>query len=159
MEMLKKITPKDWLYIGGAAASLIALAWLMGSRTNIGSGTLTDMPNSTAPDLSTGGGSPGYTNYNFPPVTPTPLADGNAPDQSPAGPCGCNSPSSMGCAGPSQLDNGGAYSGNNQLYAFLDSISPNYAALQKEQLQTYAEYFAAGSTYDTGAGTVSGMLH
>lgn len=155
-KLFSKITPKDWLYIAGAVASLIALYMLFGknSITTPNNGTITDAPADTLAPLVTSP-SPGYTTYNTGPIVPTPLTTAS-PDETAAGPCGCSSPTAMGCAGPSQLDNGGAYSSNQQLYSFLDSISPQYAALQAQQLQTYNEYFATGSTYSSGAGTITG---
>jgi len=152
------LSQKEVLYIAGAAASLIALAFVFSSgKIKLGGttvpGAVSDAP---AGGLADGGGyNPGYTNYNFGPINPQPLADGSAPENSPAGHCGCFAPSLYGCAGPSQLADGTASSDLNNYLNYLRDINPNYQQLYKTQLQSYAAYFAAGEKYSSGAVAIS----
>jgi len=150
----ENISQKELLYVAGAAASLIALAFVFGrGKINLGGttvpGTVSDAPAGGLADA--GGYNPGYTNYNFGPINPQPLADGNAPENTPAGHCGCFAPSLFGCAGPSQLADGTASSDLSNYLNYLRDINPNYQQLYATQLAAYSEYFAAGSKYSTGA--------
>ncbi len=153
------LSQKEVLYIAGAAASLLALAFVFSrGKINLGGttvpGAVSDAP---AGGLSSDGGyNPGYTNYNYGPINPQPLADGSAPENSPAGSCGCFSPSLYGCAGPSQLADGTASSDLNNYLNYLRDINPNYKQLYATQLQSYAAYFAAGEKYSNGVVAISG---
>lgn len=151
----KGLTKRDALYIAGGVASLIALAIALGgfkNRLAAGSGAITDAPQ----DASVGVGgfsSPGYSNYNMPPITPVQL--GPSPDDNPNADCGCQSPTMMGCAGPSQLDDGSANMPLSQLLSFYQSINPVFQQAQQAQLQTYAAYFAEGESYSKGGTPVA----
>jgi len=152
------LSQKEVLYIAGAAASLIALAFVFSrGKIDLG-GTTVPGAVSDAPAgglASTSGYNPGYTNYNFGPINPQPLADGSAPENSPAGHCGCFAPSLFGCAGPSQLADGTASSDLTNYLNYLRDINPNYQKLYATQLQSYAAYFAAGSKFSGGAAPVA----
>jgi hypothetical protein len=158
----EKITKKDVLYIAGAIASLIALFVVFGrGKISLGSGTQSDASEiGTIPLTGNGGtGGPGYTNYNTGPLYPVPLMTPAEQETAAKGGCGCES---FGCAGPSQLDDGSAYSNVNSLLAYYQNTNPYYEQLYKTQLQTYADYFATGQAYATGAGQLnipSGTLH
>lgn len=154
LNALKKVSPKEWLYIGGAVASLAAIAWIAGQQVHPGPGVHTDAPDNAALPLAP---SPGYTSYNVQPITPVPLANAS-PDSTPAGAGGCGCPTAYGCAGPSQLDTGNAYTDTGQLLDFFKQTNPNYANLYATQLGVYDEYFAAGQMYNDGAGTIAGMV-
>lgn len=145
---LAKFTNRDYLYIAGAVASLVAIAVLFKNKQNFGSGTVSDTPNTAIADpagVSIQG--PGYTNYNMPPLNPSPLVP---PGDVPAGDHGCGCPSAYGCAGPSQLDDGSAYTGLSQLLDFYKETNPVYQQAQQAQLQTFASYFADAGSYSTG---------
>jgi hypothetical protein len=147
----KNFTNKDYLYIAGAVASLVAIALVFKNKSSFGSGTISDTPNQAfvdPPGASVSGVTPGYTNYNMPPITPVALVP---PEDTPAGKNGCGCPSAYGCAGPSQLDDGSAYTGLGQLLSFYRDTNPVYQQAQQAQLQTYAAYFNMGETYSAGA--------
>ena len=157
-ELAKKFTGRDYLYVAGALASLIALFVLFKSGkiswSNIGTplaGTQTDAEYPGTPAIAGTSGPTGYTNYNYGPLDPTSaVSQANVPPgDTSAGSCGCNSPSAYGCAGASQLDTG-SYTNDNQLYNFLEQINPTWQQAQLDQMQDYAEYFATGSTYNSG---------
>lgn len=158
----ENISQKEMLYIAGAVASLIALAFVFGTgKIKLGGstvpGAVSDAP---AGGLAESGGySPGYTNYNFGPINPEPLADGGDPGNAPAGHCGCFVPSAFGCAGPSQLADGTASSDLGNYLSYLRDINPNYQKLYATQLSSYSEYFAAGSKYSGGVSPVAVALN
>lgn len=148
-EFFKKFTSKDALYVAGALASLIALAYVFGKKTYTTDGTISDTPN---PAVASPSGatisSPGYTTYNMPPLVAQPLVP---PGDTPAGQNGCGCPSAYGCAGASQLDTGDAYTNVSQLLDFYKETNPFYLEAQQAQLNTYASYFATAQTYNSGA--------
>lgn len=153
----KNISQKEWLYIAGAVASLIALALVFGGgKINFGKGVINDTPNAalgTDPTAPTGGGgTPFYTGYNMPPLNPVSLG---TPGELAAGDKGCCCPSAYGCAGPTQLDDGTAYTGIPDLLGFLRDINPNYQKLVETQQKLYVQMFATGQTYSAGAASVN----
>lgn len=151
----KGLTKRDALYIAGGVASLVALAIALGGFKNrfaAGSGTITDVPQDASAGVG-GFSSPGYSNYNMPPINPVQL--GPSPDDNPNADCGCNSPASMGCAGPSQLDDGSANMPLAQLLSYYQSINPVYIQAQQAQLATYNAYFAMGESYSAGGSPVA----
>lgn len=148
----KHLTQKDLLYVAGAIASLVGIAFLL-NRGKVAlpaatvPGAITDLPASAA--NGAGSFSPGYTGYNFGPLFPEPL--GGAPGDTAAGEKGCCCPSAYGCAGASALDTGAASTDLNSFLDYMKSINPNYQSLVAQQLKTYDEYFALGSRYGTGS--------
>lgn len=142
----KNFSKKDWLYVGGAIASLVAIAYLIAKNNPVAvpTGTHTDLMNDAS--VGTGGGfSPGYTNYNTGSGTPIAGADLAPPPSQIAGmPC-CNE-----CAGGNDLGNGNTYGGLDSLLNFYTQTNPNYVALQQSMLQQYAAYFATGESYAGG---------
>ena len=150
----KNFSRKDWLYVGGAVASLIAVAYLVAKSNGwaIPTGTTTDVKN----DASTGVGgfsSPGYTNYNTGSYGAPPVEAGGdlaaQPSQVAGSPC-CNE-----CAGGNALGTGDTYGGLDSLLNYYTQTNPNYVALQEAQLQQYAAYFATGESYAKGVFTTS----
>jgi hypothetical protein len=144
-----KFTTRDWLYVGGAVASIVALmAYLYHDNTvAIPGGVQTDVQNNT------GAGSPGwngvnYLNYNTGgPSLPVPEGADTAPSNE-AG-CCCGTQRSE-CAGQSSLATGDTFGGLNDLLTYYQNTNPTYVELQKVQMQQYADYFAAGQTYSQG---------
>lgn len=155
---LAKISKKDWLYIGGAVASIVAVAYLMaksnGNLTTAGPQAITDAPMSAA-GLMPGDASAGYTGYNVPTYTesgvPYPSGSDLSPGPSQVAGCCC----AQDCAGNSPLANGSTFGDLNALLTYYQNTNPNYIALQEAQLQKYTEYFAAGQSYSSGAGSVT----
>ena len=152
--MTENISKKDWLYIAGAVASLVAIAVFAASRKvvlpdNTVSGAVSDVA-SNANNASPTGFSPGYTGYNMGPIYPTALIPPEELQAGPAGSCSCNS---QGCAG---VGAGNSATGDlTQYLNYLKETDPNYLALQQAQLQVYAESFAAGSVYTKGVAQIS----
>lgn len=149
----KNFNRKDWLYVGGAVASLVAVAYLISRTTSIAipPGAHTDVQNDPTASLP-GGSSPGYTNYNTgswgsPPIMAG--SDTTAPPPQVAG-CGCESD----CAGGNPLGTGSTFGGLDALLTYYQNTNPNYVALQEANLQQYAAYFATGETYARGGVTV-----
>lgn len=152
----KNFSKKDWLYVGGAVASLVAVAYLIarnnGGMVAVPPGTHTDVLNdaSTSPG---GFSSPGYTNYNTGSYGAPPVEAGGdvsaSPSQLAGSPC-CNE-----CAGGNALGTGDTYSGLDSLLNYYTQTNPNYVALQEAQLQQYAAYFATGESYAKGVFTTS----
>lgn len=156
---LKKISKRDWLYIGGAVASLVAVAYLI-ARNN--SSLITAGPQATtdAPMTAAGAapldGSAGYTNYNVPvydPSTGVPYPSGSDLSPGPSQVAGCCCASD--CAGGSPLADGSTFGDLNALLQYYQNTNPNYVALQEAQLQKFTAYFAAGQSYSSGAGSVT----
>lgn len=148
----KNFSKKDWLYVGGAVASLVAVAYLIAKNNPVAvpPGTHTDVMN----DASTGVGgfsSPGYTNYNTGSYGAPPVEAGSeaGPSQVAGSPC-CNE-----CAGGNALGSGNTYSSLDNLLQYYTLTSPNYVALQEAQLQQYAAYFATGESYAKGVFSTS----
>ncbi len=138
---------KEWLYVAGAFASLLALYMVYrGQGTALPSGTITDVPNTQSGDL------PNYMSFNAvpwdAPVIPLPAGSDVAPDTT-AG-C-CNE-----CNNSDPLATGDAFSSVNQLLTYYQNTNPNYVALQAVQLQRYAALFASGESYSRG-GTPLGV--
>lgn len=152
----KNFSRKDWLYVGGAVASLVAIAYLIAKNNGwaLPTGTVTDIPN----DASTGqpGSSPGYTNYNTGSYGAPPVQAGGdvaaAPSQLAGSPC-CNE-----CAGGNTLGTGDTYGGLDSLLTYYTQTNPNYVALQQAMLQQYAAYFATGEAYSGGVFAVGAPI-
>lgn len=141
----EKLTKKDWLYISGAVASLIALWLIFFWKKPNGSVILPpDATSDTTTAPPTFG--PGYTNYNIQPLVPEPLSGTNPGDVS-AGPCGCSCPSALGCAGTSMLDTGNAYTSLTDLIGYYQSLNPNFASMYSNLTAPYAY----GYTYSGAA--------
>jgi hypothetical protein len=146
-----KFSRKDWLYVGGAVASIVALVAFIviqkRSQVTYGTGTISDIPNSVpASPLN----ATNYLGYNTggPPIAP-PIAAGAdvSPDNSGTSCCCANND----CAGPSPLSSGDTFSGLTALLNYYQNTNPNYVALQAAMTQQYADYFATGATYSGGA--------
>jgi hypothetical protein len=142
---------KEWLYIGGAVASLVAVAYLFSRGKvyfpqNTVSGAVSDA-DSNGNDTGPGGFSPGYTGYNMGPIVPQGLA--TSPEDMPAGIGGSGSCCSRGCAGYSIGDNSTANLA--QFLNFMQNTDPTYLELQRVQLQNYAALFSTGEKYSNGA--------
>lgn len=157
---LKNWSQKDWLYAGGAVASIVALVafavYQNGQKVAVPSGTVTDMQNGamgvpqTLAPIS-------YVNQNVPDLAdalPTQSGADTAPDTSGTSKCGgcCDKAgSSMGnCTGPSPLTTGNTFSSLDHLIDYYQTTNPNYVALQELQLQKYAALFASGESYSRG---------
>lgn len=147
----EKITKKDWLYIGGAVASIAALMLVVKHQNVLfGPGVISDTPN-TALDmaggtavLGSGGSGTGYTNYNVKPLNPTPLP-GTAPEELPAGQNGSCSCSSYGCAGVSPLDNGSADTNLTAYLQFLQDTNPNFLNAYTTQMAPYQSWISGAA--------------
>lgn len=135
----EKLTKKDWLYIAGAVASLVAL-WLIFFWKKTGDVLL---PPDATSDQSVNPVSlpPGYTNYNIQPILPEPLP-GTNPGDTPAGGCGCACPSALGCAGTSMLDTGNAYTSLSDLIGYYQSLNSNFANMYSSLTAPYAFGYA-----------------
>jgi hypothetical protein len=151
----KSWTQKDWLYAGGAVASVIALVWFAMSQkqTAIPSGVVTDAQNLQTP--AAGSNAPNYVNYNTYDVADViPRASGSdvAPDVSntSGSGCGCDRAGNSYCAQASPLSTGNTYSSVDALISYYQNTNPTYVELQKVQLQRYAALFATGETYAQG---------
>lgn len=147
---------KEWLYIGGAVASLVGVAYLFSRGKvffppNTVSGAISDVDTSGGSDGSSY--SPGYTNYNFGPLIPEGL--GTAPEDTPAGVFGASPCCSKGCAGYSSSDTS---TGNLlQFLNFMQNTDPTYLELQRTQLQSYSALFSKGEQYSNGAQVVTAV--
>lgn len=162
---LKKFSQKDWVYIGGAVASIAALilfiAWQNKGKIAIPSGAITDAQNS-------GSATPmepqpvSYLNTNvqdMADILPTPAGADVAPDTSGTSHCGgcCDKAgSSMGyCTGPSPLTTGDTFSSVDKLIQYYQNTNPIYVQLQQLQLQKYAALFASGESYMRGGNYIN----
>lgn len=146
--MEHKLTKKDWLYIAGAVASIIAVIWLFKrQQVPVGVGVTTDVPNNAA--TSPAELNPPYTNYNFGPLFPDPLP-GTQPENTSAGNCGCSAPSAYGCAGASMIDTGQAYSDTAPLLAYFESLTPNFNSVYAGQVAQYAGSQYSGAEANPG---------
>jgi len=152
---------KEWLYIGGAVASLVGVAYLFSRGKvffpqNTVSGAVSDTDNNTdsgPAGFSPGGFSSGYTGYNMGPIVPQGLA--TSPEETPAGIGGSSSCCARGCAGYNVGDNSTA--NLNQFLNFMQNTDPTYLELQRVQLQSYAALFSAGEKYQSGATIVQSI--
>lgn len=134
----ENIKPKDWLYVAGAFASIVALYFAFG-RGGVSGGTnaVTDVPNSEPV-----GAAPNYMTYNMSPYDAPVLQSGADVAPNPAQ-CCCDAQ----CNSASPLADGSAI---GSLLDFYKQINPQYTELQKVQLQRYAAYFATGESYSKG---------
>lgn len=134
----ENIKPKDWLYVAGAFASLVALYLAFGrGRVSAGDGTITDVPNSEP-----AGAAPNYLSYNMAPYNAPILQSGADVAPNPAQ-CCCD----QQCNSASPLADGSAI---GDLLTFYQNINPQYTELQKVQLERYSAYFATGESYSKG---------
>lgn len=152
---IPKITSRDWLYIGGAVASIVALVGFVivqkRGLVQITTPTTSDVPQNASPV----GNTPNYINYNTGYYNAPPIASGSdmAPNVEGTSACGCN----MDCAGSSPLaTNQGTYSSLTSLLQYYQNTNPVYVQLVQAQTQRYAAYFATGETYSRG-GTPIGV--
>lgn len=166
----KKFTTRDWLYAGGAVASIVALLWFIAKTQSTGApvvtapGTLTDALQSavgyTQPGIlsgSNGAPLPNYLTYNSgnpsaPAVMPSPIPAGADMSPNPEG-RSCCCPQTNDCAGGSALATGDTFGSLQDLLTYYQNTNPNYVALQEAQMQEYAEYFASGQSYTGPVGT------
>ena len=90
----KNFTQKDWLYVGGAVASIVALIAFIAyqKRISVPSGTISDIPN-TGVAASPTDSPANYLNYNTPDYAAPPIPSGAdvSPDVSntSCNGCGC----------------------------------------------------------------------
>lgn len=164
-----KFTTRDWLYVGGAVASIVALIAFIYKTQNAGAsvvtapGTLTD---ETQPAvgyaqpglLSDAAPLPNYLTYNMgnpsaPAVMPSPTPAGADMSPNPEG-RSCCCPQNNDCAGNSALATGDTFGSLDDLLTYYQNTNPNYVELQKVQMQEYASYFATGQSYSRGAVTL-----
>lgn len=152
---IPKVTNRDWVYIGGAVASIVALAAFViiqkRSNVSVSTPTTSDIPNPGTPV----GNTPNYINYNTGYYNAPPIQTGSdlSPNTEGTSACGCN----MDCAGPSPLaTNQGTYSSLTSLLTYYQNTNPVYLQMVQAQTQRYAAYFAAGETYSHG-GTPIGV--
>jgi hypothetical protein len=152
-----KFSSKDWLYVGGAVASIVALVAFIAvqKRVQIGPQTTSDALN-VAPSALDGDGGVNYINYNMGAENAPPIQTGSdlAPDTSNTS-CSC---ANNDCAGPSPLSTGDTFGGLDQLLQFYQNTNPVYLQLQEVGMQRYAALFAEGETYATG-GTALGVQY
>jgi hypothetical protein len=155
----KSWTQKDWLYVGGAVASIVALILFIAyqKRTAIPGGTITDAQNTVVP-----GAQPlspvNYVNQNVPDMADVvPIAAGadTSPNTEGTSGCGgcCDKAGNSGgyCTGPSPLSTGNnTYSTVDRLIDYYQNTNPVYVQLQELQLQKYATLFATGESYTRG---------
>ncbi|HEY6019398.1 MAG TPA: hypothetical protein VIY48_05665, partial [Candidatus Paceibacterota bacterium] len=110
----ENIKAKDWLYVAGAFASLVALYFVLGrGQTSGGSNAITDQPNSLGADAP-----PNYISYNMAPFDNTPLQTGADVAPNPAQ-CCCD----QQCNSASPLADGSAI---GSLLSFYQNINPQY---------------------------------
>jgi hypothetical protein len=156
----KNWTQKDWLYAGGATASVIALIWFAASQRQIAipSGTVTDVQNAQTPTIMSGVSPANYINYNtYDTADVVPVAAGadTAPNVTGTSGCGgCCDKAGSGCTGPSALSTGDTYSSVNDLISYYQNTNPVYVELQKVQLAKYAALFSTGESYSRGGQNV-----
>lgn len=156
---LKSMSQKDWLYVGGAVASIVALIAFIAyqKRVNVQSGTQSDIPNAV---VATGAN---YLNTNVPDLGQPPIQAGadtapNVQNTSCSG-CECAGPSqSQFCTGTSPLSSGNTFSSTDALIQYYQNTNPIYVQLQQVQLQKYAALFATGESYSKG-GTPLGVSY
>jgi hypothetical protein len=165
----EKWTQKDWLYVGGAIASIAGLIWFATKQANTivaaPSGTVTDTPNLQSPAPSPANYI-NYNSYNVPDIIPTQGGADVSPDKSGSGCCGgCGDKAGNSyCADPSPLSTGNTFTDTAALLQYYQNTNPAYIDLQKYQLekynelaainnQQYAALFAQGETYAKGAQT------
>ena len=154
----KSWTQKDWLYVGGAVASIVALFLFIAyqKKTAIPSGTITDAQNQVVP-----GAQPlspvSYLNQNVPDmsdIVPQPAGADTSPNTEGTSGCGgcCDKAGSSGgyCTGPSPLVTGNTYSSVDRLIDYYQNTNPVYVQLQELQLAKYAALFATGESYTRG---------
>lgn len=175
--MATQPTSRDWLYVAGAFASLVALYFVLRPGTGPitqGDGTTTDIDQSAAVPSD----GPGYTNYNYPPpatqnlqsvpvntppATYAPITDPDmsalpqsayvplpsGADTAPDQSAGCCCQTACNMASP--LATGDGVSPDlNALLTYYQNTNPIYVELQQAQMQRYAAYFATGEAYSTG---------
>jgi len=152
---LKSFSQKDWIYLGGAIASVVALGLFVTysnkSKTLIPSGTVTDTPNVQAtPELS-------YINTNMPDlneIVPTAIGADTAPNTTNTSTCGgcCDRAGNSNgyCTGTSGLSTGQTFSDTQALINYYQNTNPIYVQLQAVQLAKYAALFATGEEYSKG---------
>lgn len=137
---------KDWLYVGGAVASIVALFLFAYTQQNVaaGNGTITDVNNDplAVPPGGSDQGGASYINYNMGAYNAPPIASGTdvSPDNSNTSACGCNND----CAGPSPLATGNTAGNLAALLNYYTQTSPAYVAIQEAGLN---RYFNAGQVY------------
>lgn len=146
----KNFSQKDWLYVGGAVASIVALIALIATtkRVQFGTATQSDIPNLANDALE---GSPNYITYNTGgnPFYVPPIQAGAdvAPNVEGSSCCGPN----YDCAGTSPLASGDTFNSYQSLLNYYTQTNPNYIKAVQEQTQQYAAYFATGEAYSGGA--------
>lgn len=142
----KNFTTKDWLYVGGAVASIAALYFVLGGgKVSIPSGTQTDVNN----PAGAADGTPNYMNYNTGSVDSSPIPLPGGADMSPdPEKCCCNDGGN--CAQASALATGNTFGGVDALINYYQNTNPVYVQLQKTMLKQYAAYFATGESYSKG---------
>ncbi len=160
----KNFSQKDWLYVGGAVASIVALGLFITYQRKISvpSGTQSDIPNNALP-AGVPATAANYLNYNTPDYAAPPIPSGAdiAPDVSntSCNGCGCDrAGNSQGCTGPSPLSTGDTFSGLDSLLTYYQNTNPVYVELQKVQLAKYSALFATGESYSRG-GTPLGVSY
>jgi hypothetical protein len=161
------LSPEDkkMLFVSGVIAVAVAFFFYLLQRqtlanASINGGQITDQQLDAAAPIAEGTGglsSPVYTNYNFGPTTPIPLAPVSDTDVTsiPQDTCGCAGNGNCFGNGNNSDVNSGAntYTGNLNAYLnYLQNTNPNYVALYATQLQLYSGLFATGESYTTTAG-------
>lgn len=146
-----KFSQKDWLYVAGAVASIVALGVFIATskgKTLFGSPTISDAVQSGTPgDVGSGGGV-NYVNYNMGAADAPPISVGADLTPNPEGAC-CGG--NTDCAGSSPLATGDTFGGLSQLLQYYQNTNPIYLQLQEVGMQRYAALFAQGETYAAGA--------